>query len=941
MARISTYGQDSTLNKADKVLGTDSATGTTKNYTIESILNVANESNLVEVFDGATFEFQDYIDPSGAVDGVINLNASTAVNSAFSAINTLYISINDKSGSSLAEYLQNADNDFIKISQKSNLNQFGIYEVTAIQDYGSSKYKKLTLTPRGTNGTLTVGTKYFVANYSALYDQDFSDDSVTEFGDVTSAGSGAIITNSERTSLNNFTTNGLIHADVVDVLTSTAANLPLSANQGKALKDLIDTINTLLLSDNVNLDSLQEVVDFIEINKSTLDSLAIGSISGLTSALGAKEPSVSGKGLSVNDFTTALLTKLNGIADNAEVNVQSNWNAVSGDAFIVNKPTDLTNLSLHGVTDLSDVTSAGSGAIITGAERTKLSGIAASAEVNVQSNWNESDNTSDAFIQNKPTLAPSTAEQNVQANFNETDTNSDAFIQNKPTIPVNTNTTYDLTVHDSGDNAIIRLADSSSANDDVTLVAGNNVTLTPNASNVTIDIDLSTGAVANGATTLTTGDQVFDYIANFVDSDSVSEGTTNLYNVSTNLSATTAAAQITINSSDGDNVVIGEATGTIAGLMSTTHHDKLDGIEASATADQTASDIRTLIGTGNSGVIPAAGSAGEFLKHDGTFGTPSYTTNSNTQLSNAEVRAAVEAATDSNVFTDTDHSKLNAIEASATADQSNAEIRAAVEAASDSNVFTDDDHSKLNAIEASATADQSASEIRTLLGTGNGNLIPAAGVGTTQLADDGVTYAKIQNVSATDRILGRDSSGAGIVEEITPANLRTMINVADGSNAYVHPNHSGDVTSSADGATTIAANAVTTAKIINDAVTHDKLAVRFTTEVSQTDVNGAATFDCATGSTFKLNADIGSEYTITLTNYKIGQIITIYPLKGNQTVNLAAGTGASVFNKIGGVDYEDDGSSSSIMQIECVNDASDTPIFFYSLATFASDKTDI
>ena len=53
-------------------------------------------------------------------------------------------------------------------------------------------------------------------------------------------------------------------------------------------------------------------------------------------------------------------------------------------------------------------------------------------------------------------------------------------------------------------------------------------------------------------------------------------------------------------------------------------------------------------------------------------------------------------------FEAADHSKLDGIEASATADQTNAEIRAAVEAASDSNVFTDADHTKLNAIEASA-----------------------------------------------------------------------------------------------------------------------------------------------------------------------------------------------------------------------------------------------
>ena len=49
------------------------------------------------------------------------------------------------------------------------------------------------------------------------------------------------------------------------------------------------------------------------------------------------------------------------------------------------------------------------------------------------------------------------------------------------------------------------------------------------------------------------------------------------------------------------------------------------------------------------------------------------------------------------------------------------------------------------------------------------------------IKDDQVTYAKIQNVTATDRILGRDSAGAGEIEEISPASLRTMINVEDGA----------------------------------------------------------------------------------------------------------------------------------------------------------------
>lgn len=48
-----------------------------------------------------------------------------------------------------------------------------------------------------------------------------------------------------------------------------------------------------------------------------------------------------GKGLSTNDYTTAEKTKLSGIEAGAKVNVQSDWNATSGDAFIKNKPASL------------------------------------------------------------------------------------------------------------------------------------------------------------------------------------------------------------------------------------------------------------------------------------------------------------------------------------------------------------------------------------------------------------------------------------------------------------------------------------------------------------------------------------------------------------------------------------------------------------------------
>jgi len=55
--------------------------------------------------------------------------------------------------------------------------------------------------------------------------------------------------------------------------------------------------------------------------------------------LAGKVDKVAGKGLSENDYTTDEKDKLTGIATGAQVNVKSDWNAVSGDAEILNKPT--------------------------------------------------------------------------------------------------------------------------------------------------------------------------------------------------------------------------------------------------------------------------------------------------------------------------------------------------------------------------------------------------------------------------------------------------------------------------------------------------------------------------------------------------------------------------------------------------------------------------
>lgn len=156
-------------------------------------------------------------------------------------------------------------------------------------------------------------------------------------------------------------------------------------------------------------------------------------------ALADKVDKVSGKGLSENDFTDALKTKLDGIQAGAEANVQADWaqTNTSADDYIKNKPTDATT------------TTAG---LMSAEDKSKLDGIQAGAEVNVQADWNETNSSADDYIKNKPSTATAStnglmssadkakldgiasgAEVNVQADWAQTNTSADDYIKNKPT----------------------------------------------------------------------------------------------------------------------------------------------------------------------------------------------------------------------------------------------------------------------------------------------------------------------------------------------------------------------------------------------------------------------------------------------------------------------------------------------------------------------------
>lgn len=125
-------------------------------------------------------------------------------------------------------------------------------------------------------------------------------------------------------------------------------------------------------------------------------------------------------------------------------------------------------------------------------------------------------------------------------------------------------------------------------------------------------------------------------------------------------------------------------------------HTKLNGIEANATADQTAAEIRTAVGTGNNGVIPSAGTAGHFLKHDGTFGLPSYTTNTDTDTIDMGDGFKIANSAGTDQFTVTENEEIRFEGSGATSVSFDSATQKVTITSTDTNTDTNDDVSVAN-----------------------------------------------------------------------------------------------------------------------------------------------------------------------------------------------------------------------------------------------------
>jgi hypothetical protein len=256
-------------------------------------------------------------------------------------------------------------------------------------------------------------------------------------------------------------------------------------------------------------------------------------------------------------------------------------------------------------------------------------------------------------------------------------------------------------------------------------------------------VDFNDGSVLTEADLDTNADQLLFGMQEIVDSG-----------VGSSVQSVSGTTPIVSSGGTTPAISISAATTSAAGSMSASDKTKLDGIEASATADQTASEIRTL----------------------------------------------VESASDSNVFTDADHTKLNAIEANATADQTASEIKTAYESNSDTNAFTDAEKTKLTSVESNATADQTNSEIKTAY-EANSDTNAFTDAEKTKLSgiEASADVTDATNVNAAGAVMNSDTSTTAmnfvVDEDNMSSNSATKVPTQQSVKAYVDTEVAGVVDS--------------------------------------------------------------------------------------------------------------------------------------------------
>lgn len=239
---------------------------------------------------------------------------------------------------------------------------------------------------------------------------------------------------------------------------------------------------------------------------------------------------------------------------------------------------DGTNYNLLGDLDTdttySDATTSTHG-LMSASDKTKLNGIASGAEVNVQSDWNVTDNASDAYIKNKPTLGTASAK-----NYTTSISSGGADL---PTAGAVYTAIGDAI---SASDAMIFKGTVGASADSPTVTALPTTYKTGWTYRVVTAGEYGYGS--SGKHKCEVGDLIIALVDRSGSGNTNADWTVAQTNIDGAITSISGTAPISVTGSGSSRTVsINASSGSSAGSMSATHYTKLEGIEAGAEVNRT------------------------------------------------------------------------------------------------------------------------------------------------------------------------------------------------------------------------------------------------------------------------------------------------------------------------------------------------------------------
>lgn len=504
-------------------------------------------------------------------------------------------------------------------------------------------------------------------------------------------------------------------------------------------------------------------------------------------------------------LTAADKLKLDGIAAGANVNIPSDWNAVSGDAQILNKPTipSIAGLATTGYVDAQDGTKQNNIQY-----QEEGSNLGAAGTVNTV-------NFTGAAITASRTGNVLTVDVTASGGGGgETNTASNVGVSGVGVFKQKTGVNLEFKNINSGSNKVTVTNDVGNSEIDVDVVVANLTGIAQSqVTNLVSDLAGKHPAMQfqdEGSNLGSSGTvDVINYTGTAINTSRSGnvvtvnvDATAGVTNLSVGNRTTTTLDVI---SDAGTDATIPFATTSLAGLLISTDKTKLDGIATGAnlyTHPNHSGDVVSVADgatTIQAGVVTntkLATMGASTIKGSIVGSAPVDLTVAQVKTMLAYIASDIANTPAGNIAATNVQTALNELDG-----EKNVNILFQEEG---SDLGTSGTVNTLNFTGANITASRVGNVVTVDVTGGSG------GGGTNLTYSSASSSGTVNSDTGTDATIpAATTSIAGL---LTSADKTKLDGIATGANLYVHPNHTGDVTSVADGATTISANAVTFAK---------------------------------------------------------------------------------------------------------------------------------